>query len=303
MGVTGAAAFVVFSTAIASAQPAPSATGSLPPIGPNPPAPAGPAPTEPAPAPVQPTPVQPAPVQPAPVQPAPVQPAPVQPAPGSYGYGPAPQQPVEPQVPRAGVWVGGFVGVGGPFGADTATGNADFKQGVGAILDAGYAFVPNFGIGAFLHYNASKLEFGDSMNNELDENSGHVLLYGLEARGIVGSGFMLGYASIGIALGNGSLKLSQSQSAGGITASAKEDDSIDFNPMPVLGFGAEAEVVSGLAVGPIFRWYIVSAKEACSDQSASFGGTTSSNSDCTKDFGNFSVPDIVFVGVGATFRP
>jgi hypothetical protein len=73
--------------------------------------------------------------------------------------------------------------------------------------------------------------------------------------------------------------------------------------MPVLGFGAEAEVVPGLYLGPIFRWYIVSASKACSDQSATYTGTSYSNSECTQDFSNLSVPDIVFVGAGATFRP
>jgi hypothetical protein len=307
--LTGMAGIVSIA-AVASARappsptaPPPDSSATLPPAEPTSSAPA-PAPT----GPVQPAPVQPAPVQPAPVQPGPMQPgpyAPAQPAPGGYGYPPPPRPapPPEPEGPHAGPYFGGFVGVGGPYGADTATGTADFKQGFGALGTAGYAFVPNFGIGAFLHYNTSKLEYrSTSSSSNLDENSGHVLLYGLEARGIVGSGFMLGYASFGVAFGTGSLTLSDSASSGGVSASVKEDDSIDFKPMPVLGFGVEAEVVPGLSLGPIFRWYIVSANKACSDQSQTFGGATSTNSDCTQDFANFSIPDIVFVGAGATFR-
>lgn len=197
------------------------------------------------------------------------------------------------------------MGVGGPYGADTATGSADFKQGWGALASAGYAFVPNFGIGAFFHYNRTALEFHDRYGyRDVDENSGYVLLYGLEARGIVGSGFMLGYASLGVALGSGSLALSRTGGSewgpGGYTRD--ETDSVSFNPMPVLGFGVEAKISGELSLGPMLRWYLVSAKEACSDVSESQGGTQVSAEDCVQDFSDVNLPDILFVGAGLTYR-
>jgi hypothetical protein len=226
-------------------------------------------------------------------------------------YPPAPKP--EPEVARdlavRGPYFGAWLGAGGPFGGNTATApGASFKEGFGFLAEAGYAFIPNFGVNLFLHYNQSSIALSraSSTDGSFDEDSGHVLLYGIEARGIVGSGPLLGWASLGISLGSGSLGVSSTVSNGFQNLTSRDDATIDFNPMPVLGFGAEVRLIDGLAVGPQFRWYVTSAKEACDTPQITGGGQGDPNfvsgKTCTQSFGSVTVPDIVFLGVGVSYR-
>jgi hypothetical protein len=129
-------------------------------------------------------------------------------------------------------------------------------------------------------------------------------LYGVEARGIVGAGPLLGWASLGLSLGSGSLALSTT--AGGSTQgtfTSRNDATIAFNPMPVLAFGAELRLAEGLSAGPQLRWYVTSANEACEE--LHFPGTDPNSAGaktCTKALGSVSVPDIVFVGIGLSYH-
>jgi hypothetical protein len=82
--------------------------------------------------------------------------------------------------------------------------------------------------------------------------------------------------------------------------------------MPVLAFGAEFEVAKGLGLGPQFRWYIVSVDSAClggTRQITTFDPSTGlpqtqtvTSSNCASRISDVNVPDIVFVGVGLTYR-
>jgi hypothetical protein len=91
--------------------------------------------------------------------------------------------------------------------------------------------------------------------------------------------------------------------------------------MPVVAFGAEIELTKGLALGPQMRWYIVSVDSACLNRTRQvqtfdpFTGqpvfdpntgqpvtTTATTTDCAQSLSDVSVPDIVFVGAGLTYR-
>ncbi|HVU00948.1 MAG TPA: outer membrane beta-barrel protein [Polyangiaceae bacterium] len=247
-------------------------------------------------------------------------PPPYGPPPGSYapapwgsapGYGPPPgvapvpygepePSPAEP-TPAAGalsrgLYFGARLGVGGPFGGNTTYG---YSEGVGVLAEAGYAFLPYFGANLFLHWNHSSLVLGDTGSASLAENSGHVLLYGVEARGILPMGQLAAWASLGVALGSGSFSVKTSQNGGFGTSQSTTEGSVDANPMPVLGFGAEYELVPGFYVGPEARWYVLSASKACQKETPDFFGT---GERCTSEFSKVTVPDILFLGVGATYR-
>lgn len=199
------------------------------------------------------------------------------------------------------MYFGGRLGVGGPFGGDTTVGpGAGYSEGFGLVAEAGYAFIPYFGLNLFLHWNQTSLAV-DSRNMDLTENSAYVLLYGVEARGILPAGPFVGWASVGISFGTGSLTLASGNQGGGVTYGSQS--TVDLKPTPVLGFGAEYEVVPGLSLGPELRWYVTNASEACTEESyTGFGFPGMSTKQCTKDFSEVTVPDVVFIGIGATYR-
>ncbi|MBM4361257.1 MAG: hypothetical protein FJ104_01160 [Deltaproteobacteria bacterium] len=206
-----------------------------------------------------------------------------------------------------GPYFGAWLGSGGPFGGiQTSNDRApQFSQGLGILGTAGYAFLPNLGVGAFLRYNATERLVSDEVSEMLDENSGSLWLYGLEARGLIGAGPLAAWASLGLALGSASLDLVNRDSNGSATREYRDESTLEMNVMPVLGFGAEVEVVSGLSVGPQLRWYLTSADEVCTEESVRYDG--GANGDGYKDkacsnVGNATIPDFVFVGVGATYR-
>jgi hypothetical protein len=203
--------------------------------------------------------------------------------------------------PERGLYVSAGFGVGAPFGGNTTVAGG-FSEGAGLLGVAGYAIIPNFGLDAFVHYNFTSLTVRNDIGT-LDDNSGHVLLYGAEARGMAGAGRFIGWLSVGFSLGTGSLSLRQSSTD--FTTGVSANDDVTFGVMPVLGFGADIALIEGLSIGPQLRWYITNASRACSDQTVSFpagfGGPTS-NKRCTESFGNLTVPDILFVGAGLTYR-
>jgi hypothetical protein len=264
-------------------------------------------------------------------------PAPVAPPPPSYptpsaGYGAPPPQyywPPPPQYapppedttaqttaavnnPKRGPYFGAWLGVGAPFGGDTTLGKgAGYKEGFGVVGTAGYAFVPNFGVDAFIHYNQSSVALRPQDQDQFSENSGYVVLYGLEARGIVGSGSMFGWASIGLSLGTGSLTLTETFNNGlGTSAPSQSDGEAKFKVMPVLAFGAEIEVTKGLGIGPTARWYIVNVESACDNASNVTTGfdpntgqpITGTRTTCAAGLSDVTVPDILFLGFGLTYR-
>jgi hypothetical protein len=290
-------------------------------------------------APAQSTPEQPAPVSPAPAQAAPTSP-PAQGYPPA-GYAPPPQYywappSYPPPAPPAdtppetvdaalkrGPYFGAWVGAGGPFGGDTTLGSsAGYKEGVGVLGTVGWAFIPNFGIGAFLHYNRTSLAIPPRAQDDLANNSAYGLFYGLEARGMAGAGPLLGWASLGISLGTGNLSFETTQSSASPGSSNNGSvGNVSFKPMPVLSFGVEVEVTKGLALGPQLRWYIVSVDSACvtsTRQVAVFDPNTGqiqtdpntglpvtsarTNTDCASGISEVTVPDILFAGVGLTYR-
>jgi hypothetical protein len=88
---------------------------------------------------------------------------------------------------------------------------------------------------------------------------------------------------------------------------------VSAKPMPVISFGAEFEVAHGLGIGPQMRWYIVSVDSACltdTRQEPSFDPNTGlpgpstqvTSTDCANNISTLTVPDILFVGVGLTYR-
>lgn len=167
------------------------------------------------------------------------------------------------------------------------------------VAEAGYALIPYFGLNLFFHYNHTALAVPDSSSVLLADNSAYVLFYGIEARGILPAGRVIGWASLGISLGSGSLATSATSSDfTGTPVTSREDATLSLNPAPVLGFGAEVELGSGFFVGPELRWYALNADKACDRVS----DPTFSSKRCTTDFGAVTVPDVVFIGVGVTYR-
>lgn len=338
-GISGGM-LAVFFAASASAQPAapspgapapsgtaafgataPAAQGESPPAQPGAPTPAATAPPQ---------------VQPAPQAYAPPQSYPPQTYPPPQNYSPPPSNPPptystsssEAPSPerdataaaatnrlQPGPYFGAWFGVGAPFGGDATTGRGvGYKEGPGGLATLGWAFIPNFGVDLFVHYNATGLAIDESAQQDvrLDESAGHVWLYGLEARGIIGSGPMLAWASLGISLGSGSLTTSQSgtPSFSSSSITAHSEDQVRFKPMPVLSLGAEIEVARGLGLGPQLRWYITNVEYACDSTNetltdSTIGPATTQNiSDtrCGNVVSDTTVPDIVFLGAGLTYR-
>jgi hypothetical protein len=158
------------------------------------------------------------PAQPAVPPPQPTYPQPAYAPPPQYYWTAPPYSPPAPaadatpdttkQGPKRGPYFGAWAGVGGPFGGDTTIGPGfGYKDGFGALATAGWAFIPNFGIDAFFHYNRTALALDASDQDNFSKNSAYGLFYGLEARGIAGSGPFVGWASLGISLGSGTLTL------------------------------------------------------------------------------------------------
>jgi hypothetical protein len=224
---------------------------------------------------------------------------------------------------KAGPYFGAWFGIGAPFGGDTSSEPpAGFKQAPGGLVTAGWAFVPNFGIDAFFHYNSAQMVLTSRNENEFPQSSAYGLLYGLEARGIAGTGALVGWASAGISLGSGKLTGTSTGSSGVViidpnapsssTSSPIEGD-LTLKPMPVLAFGAEVEVVRGLGLGPHVRWYITSVSSACKTQNESTvigldpitGAPVTREqtvTNCVENTSGLSVPDILFLGLGLTYR-
>jgi hypothetical protein len=326
-GISGALFVIFVAPAVVAQTPPPAGTASVAPAPAtaNPVTPAQPAETQ-APQPDalpagSATPPAPPPAAAPPPQPTYPQPA-YAPPPQYYWAAPpysAPAQAADAtadatnQGPKRGPYFGAWAGVGGPFGGDTTLGRgAGYKEGVGVLATAGWAFVPNFGLGAFLHYNRTALALDPSDEGDFSKNSAYGLFYGLEARGIAGSGPFIGWASLGISLGSGTLTLESSRPSVGGGGPNQDTGEVTFKPMPVLAFGAEFEVAKGLGLGPHFRWYVVNVESACLEgtrQITIFDPVTGqpqtqtvSSSSCASSVSDVSVPDIVFLGVGLTYR-
>jgi len=223
---------------------------------------------------------------------------------------------------KAGPYFGAWFGVGAPFGGDTSSDPpAGFKQGPGGLASVGWAFIPNFGIDAFFHYNSAQMVLTSRNENEFPQSSAYGLLYGLEARGIAGTGSLIGWASVGISFGSGKLSGTSTQSAsvfapnGGSSSSSTSspiDGEMTFKPVPVIAFGAEVEVVKGLGLGPHVRWYITNVDSACKTRSETtqvgfdpFGNPVTrdvTSTSCAENTSSLTVPDIVFLGLGLTYR-
>jgi hypothetical protein len=300
-------ALLAATSARAQSAPPPAAGGASEPDAPMQPASPAPAPP-PAPAPTASPPPQPNYAPP--------------PPPPQYYWPPVPQYAPPPDETAAtaataaikrGPYFGAWVGAGAPFGGDTTLGRGfGYKEGVGVIGTAGYAFIPNFGIDAFIHYNRSAISFPSGDLDRISENTGYVVLYGLEARGIVGAGPVVGWGSLGISLGTGSLTLTESVGSGFGSPSVQNDGEATFKVMPVLAFGAEFEVTKGLAMGPQARWYFVSVDSACNSMSGPVVAPTDPNSPpitgpvttrrCAERLSDATVPDILFLGFGLTYR-
>jgi hypothetical protein len=255
-------------------------------------------------------------------QPTPVQYAAPQQPPGAYGPGyypnpgaasaatppSAPQGESEYVGAARGPYFGAWVGSGGPFGGNET--DVNFEAGAGLLGTVGYAFIPNFGIDVFVHWNHTARVIPRGVVASFNDNSAHVLLYGAEARGQIGKGPVIGWGSLGISLGNGSATLSSSQppDSSGFGSSSQSEGDITWKVMPVLAFGAEVEVVKGLSFGPTARLYITSASEACATQRDSFTGPdptfnqTSSQKQCASGLSSITIPNIAFVGLGLTYR-
>lgn len=250
-------------------------------------------------------------------------PGPSQPPPQSYSAPPPAEAPSAERDATAtaanrlqpGPYFGAWLGVGAPFGGDATTGRGvGYREGAGGLGTLGWAFIPNFGMDLFVHYNASSLAVDENAQPDLriNENSAHVWLYGLEARGTIGSGPMFGWASIGLSLGSGSLTTSESgtPSQSSATVKTRSEDSVRFKVMPVLSLGAEIEVTRGLGIGPQLRWYMTNVENFCDSTegtvtNAGFGspGTQSiSDTRCSNQVSDVTVPDIVFLGAGLTYR-
>jgi hypothetical protein len=94
------------------------------------------------------------------------------------------------------------------------------------------------------------------------------------------------------------------------TGSVESDGDVTFKPMFVLAFGAELELTRGLGLGPQMRWYVTNVDSACQNSTVSTPGdpsfgqpaSTTSSSRCAERISDATVPDIVFLGVGLTYR-
>jgi hypothetical protein len=145
----------------------------------------------------------------------------------------------------------------------------------------------------------------ENVGANVAENRGHVNLYGLEFRGIVGEGIVHGFASLGVSFGSGSLSQRVAENNGMYSVDSSTTGTLAIKPMPVLGFGAEVSITQNFAIGPMLRWYVISVDSACTDESytTSYAGQTMSqtSSRCATDVSSQSVPDILYLGLGVSF--
>jgi hypothetical protein len=217
---------------------------------------------------------------------------------------------------KGGPYFAAAVGYGAPLGAQVVLGDgASIGGGVGVIGSLGYQITQNFGIGAFIHYNDVAVEYVDE-DSRPDDSSASVLFYGLEARAGFITDAVDGWASLGLALGTGSLNIkNEDQScgvpgSGCITFRTDATGDVTFGPMPSIGFGAAAKLSRQWGLGPVLRLYVLSVGEACEDGerevSSSVPGISSETTefdDCTKDTDEVIVPNVAFAGLELTFRP
>ncbi len=177
-----------------------------------------------------------------------------------------PQAPPEPP-PRPvveGFYLGGSLVATDPFGGttvtvtvDTVAEEFDVAGGFGVLVNLGYTIVPNFAVQLFGHYNAVRAAVPDSVEDEIDENDGEFGLFGAEARGVLESGRLRGWASVGVGSGGGTLKIEPDG------ASSATEYELDFGVVPVAGFGAEIRVSNAVRIGPHVRWYWTTVSRAC----------------------------------------
>ncbi len=205
-----------------------------------------------------------------------------------------PAPPPAPPGPRPGL--GGFVlglaaGVGAPWGGGNAVG---LSEGIGTALTVGWALGPFIVIEAFGHWNRTSLALRTADEGTVRSNGGNVGLVGADVRMVMGDGRLNGWASLG--MGSGGAK-GEAEDEGGRTTGLE----IDFDVMPIVAFGIEARVAKGLRVGPWLRWYFTSVDEVCVVQEEG----TDLNRDCdsSPDTNDSVVPDMAFLGVGATWSP
>lgn len=210
--------------------------------------------------------------------------------PAAPAYAPAvasaPSVASAPEYVERGFYGGLSLGVGGPFGGNTAV---NVGEGLGSAVVLGWAFSPHFGIDTFGHYNRTRAVYSKSAVSPAS-NDGGVSLYGLELRLMLGGdGPVKGWASAGIAGGSGKLE----QSDSGVTLT----EDVDFKLMPVLAFGVEAKLSDGLRLGPQLRYYATGIDKAC--ESLSGGGYRGDG--CAASTDTEVVPDIVYFGLGLTY--
>jgi hypothetical protein len=212
------------------------------------------------------------------------------------------------EAKAVGIYGGAVLGSGQPFGGQTVTGSASstVAGGFGALVFAGYGFHPNMGVDGFFHYNGARRAFSDSIQPTPD-SSGHVSLYGVSFRGMLRSGDLSGWASLGLAFGSAVVKSSVTLgtgTSGGTSTTVTSTDTVDIKGSPVLAFGAEYRVSSSFAIGPQARWYVTSYGQPCEDASSTASGagttTTATTNPCATGQRE-RTPDIVFLGVGLTF--
>lgn len=209
-----------------------------------------------------------------------------------------------------GIYGGVVLGSGQPFGGQTVTGSASstVAGGFGGLVFGGYGFHPNIGVDGFFHYNGARRAFSDSIQ-PTPSSSGHVTLYGVSFRGMLRSGDLSGWASLGLAFGSAAVKSSvtidtSGGSSSGASTTVTSTDTVDIKGSPVLAFGAEYRVSANFAIGPQARWYVTSYGQPCEDASSTASGsgttTTATTSPCATGQRE-RTPDIVFLGVGLTF--
>jgi hypothetical protein len=270
----------------------------------------------PAPAPSPPPPPQPAP--PPTYAPPPAYP-PAGPPPG-YAQYPAPASaPQEPPLAegaaafKPGPYFGLAGGYGAPLGAQQIFGGPlSISGGVGVLVSAGYQISSNFGLGAFGHWNNAATKFID-IDDEPDEISAWVLFYGIEARAGFFTKAVDGWASLGLALGTGSMTLRDEETScfigpsGGPMCTLEEvqyEYDVTFGPMATIAFGATAKLSPQWGFGPVFRMYFLNVTEACAKVETDSPNTApADDSECTSDMDEVLIPNVAFAGLELVFRP
>lgn len=206
---------------------------------------------------------------------------------------------------KPGPYAGLGLGVGGPFGGNTAYGaSSSLSESFGALGFAGYAPLSFLGVQAFVHWNSVRESVESDSPFVPSTNTGHVVLYGAELKGMLTNARLRGWFSAGLSWGTGTLHVSDP----GSTYSNK-DYTVDFRTMPVLGFGIDARVTRELGVGPFVRWYLTGVSKACSTgsgfvvQPAQAPSSHGDQTNCAQDPSKPVSPDILFLGVGLTYLP